>query len=176
MAGPFGLDKGQTKSSLDIDDPTEPSQVYTLRSVPKPHPAFRNYFAAVGEQSGLCRINAATETFDNDKYGSEARSKVEEIGAQLANVYGKSKSLDFIRSDGIWKGDDEWVMSIKQNERTYAKLWDAQSGAKLKDGLTRIGLIVRAASADEAFVVLEYDFDNIDACTAEAAKASEGSL
>ncbi len=173
-AGPFGLEKGQPKASVDAEP--QGGQIYRLKTVPKPHPTFVQYSLQIGEKTGLCRINAGSEMFKNDSFGNEARRTFDAVKDQLVSVYGHADDQQFLRSGALWDEDNEWVMSISQNERVHSVWWTDSKGSKLKDGLRSVALFVGASGRDTSWVMIQYIFENADDCKAEADKAATDSL
>jgi hypothetical protein len=166
-AGPFGIDQGQSKNTLDLSNPDDPDNVYALASVPKPHPLFTDYSAEISATHGVCRINAGSEIYRNDRYGTEVQRRYKEIENQLTGVYGSGTDFKYLRDGALWKDPDEWVMSLYQSERTFSKNWAKKSGAKLKDGIAEISLSVNGLSSDASFIVIQYFFENLDLCDKE---------
>ena len=144
--------------------------------MPKPHPDFEGYAVRTTKKTGICQINATTKTISNDRFGIEARSLFNKIKDQLSSIYGNGKLSDFHRSGGIWKGSHEWVMSIRQNERVYQQVWDAESNANLKDNIKEIIMAINAGSSDASWISLQYRFGNYDECEKEMNNQGKGSL
>jgi hypothetical protein len=175
QAGPFGLEQGISKEHLDILDEIGPHK-YLLKSINKPHPEFEKYVVLAPPKEGLCTIWAIGKHYSNDRYGSKVKSAHSNIKSQLEKSYGKSDHFDYINSDGLWQEDNEWVMSVMQNERSYATAWSKEKGSKLREGIETILLQVVAVRPDESNLILQYDFSNKSRCEKELDVLQSGNL
>lgn len=177
VAGPFGIDKGDNLEKFP-GATSDGSQMYELPSVPKAHPLFTKYSVELVEGIGVCRINARSELFNDDKFGVNAKSDYEKVKAQLVSVYGKGDGGDgeFLRDGALWRDPQDFVMSLKQNERVHQTWWSAKNGGKLKDGIQTIALAIRGLSGSTSILVIQYEFDNADKCKEASAKTSTDAL
>jgi hypothetical protein len=166
-AGPFGIEQGQSKNSLELRKVAPHGGIYNLRSVPRRHPDFEVYAAEISERFGVCRVSAGSMMFRKDRFGTNVRSKFDEIVQELEDIYGKGKRFEHLRADPRWHEKRDWVMSITQNERMHRYEWSAAHGSRLKDGIKYIKLRVQGIGEDVSFIALEYDFENRAKCLAE---------
>ena len=74
-AGPFGLDKGASRSALADYGPEPASEVRLLRTPCHP-------------EDGLCKIVAMSPPISTSVYGSELKSEFESIRDALTAKYG----------------------------------------------------------------------------------------
>lgn len=154
----FGIEKGTPIESLQVVREVRPSEF--MIAVPKPHSEFESYVVIAPPEVGVCHVRGIGKDHDNDRYGSSVKSAFTKLSSALSNTYGANDNYDFIRNGALWDGADEWVMSIRQSERTYATFWTET----LPAGLESVLLGVEALSSDTAYITLGYDFDNRDEC------------
>lgn len=159
--GAFGLHIGQPLTELDTG---EPGPRPALKSVPKPHPAFKKYSAWGSNETGVCILMAFSKTYENDRYGQKIRADFEKFVKAISGKYGSGELIDFRRSGGIWKDADEWVMAIKQNELTYAYSWDSP---KNTDEFGYIELRIHAIRSDDSVLKMMYKGKNASKCISE---------
>ncbi|MDG5494533.1 hypothetical protein [Niveispirillum sp. BGYR6] len=161
-AGPFGQEAGQQKNQINVIKEIAPFK-YEIKPK-KTHSAFKLYIAYAHPSTGMCLISGIGLTKINDKYGTETRKVFEDLREQLSRVYGASGTYNIIEKDAIWKDDDEWMMSIYKNERTYEALWDKESHPHLKDDIEEILLYISALNDSSGYVTVRYRFSNWDKC------------
>jgi hypothetical protein len=160
VAGPFGLEMGASVKELDV---AGSGFKLSLNSVPNPHPLFTNYSIWHSIETGVCRILAISKISENDRYGEDVKSTFSRVRKALEEKYGDAKTVDYLKSGALWKETDEWVMAIRQNERTYAALWESPSDQN-GEAYSLIQLWVEATSSDTSFTVLEYRSIEFDLC------------
>ncbi|MBZ2172175.1 hypothetical protein [Nitratidesulfovibrio sp. SRB-5] len=163
MAGPFGTNMGDRLEKFPgaVASGDTPFW-YSMTNVPKPHSLFESYLAGVHPEIGLAVIVGLSHTFRNDRFGSSVRTSFDSLKKQLDSIYGEGKLLDVLRYGSIWKEPNEWVASISHNERTYACYWTKSGKARLKDNIDGIMLSVKAQSGDSAYIVLRYEYENMN--------------
>lgn len=174
-AGPFGTQMGDQKdvfSDLKAVPQNKPGiEMYLTTNMPKRHSLFKEYLLIFGN-NGLVSIGAFSNSFQNDKSAKHALVAYDNIKKQLTEKYGTSKSLEFFISDGIWKKDSEFAMSLKQNERQHACEWTQN----LPDDLKLIRLMIIGESSSSVKIAILYEYTNIDAANAIKEKIEKDSL
>lgn len=160
----FGTRQGQPKSDFTILKEIAPN--FFSVKVPQPNPEFELYDARITPQDGLCGVNGLGRDYDNDASGLNVQAAYRRMRDALTALYGHPKEYDFLHPGSIWNGPTEWVMAIKQNQRSLTAFWNAADGGHLPAGIHGIMLDVRATSANSAYLALSYEFNNIDACKA----------
>ena len=170
----FGIEKGSPIGSLNVVREINPFR-YVV-TVPKPHPEFESYNVRTSSETGICSVTGIGKDHDSDRYGTSVKSAFSSLSNALNNIYGANKSYDFIKSEALWDEPEDWVMSLKQNERFYSTFWDEEEKSDMPEGLFSIGLGVYATSSDSAYVKLTYDFDNRDVCQKISDSQDEGGL
>lgn len=156
--GPFGIDMGSDPATLNT---TEEGAKVQLTSVPNPHPSFDTYFAWATPETGVCLIMALSTLYEDDRSGRRVRSDFAKFAAALDAKYGTRKDYDQ-HLGGIWKEADDWVMSIKQNERIFAADWATPPTAA--DHIAHVEMQVQALSSDTSVIKLFYKSDRFADC------------
>ncbi len=54
--------------------------------------------------------------------------------------YGKRTKYDYLRSGSIWDEPKDWMMSLRQEERTLALFWSIDNGSVLAEHVSGISL------------------------------------
>lgn len=174
-AGPFGLEKGQSRNVLNIESEVGLFR-YHLSAVPKPHPTFVRYSVVAGDETGVCQINAYSLPYTDDAFGRNVRADFDKITSQLTLAYGKSKLTDYKVEGSTLNRENEWLASMVVQEREYYRGWHVSHGSIMKEGVMGISLEVVAIDPHTAFLLLRYHFDNQDNCDTEASARTQGSL
>lgn len=164
MSQAFGVDAGQPVSRYQAR-PSQTEGAYKI-VVPQPNGEFESYTAIAHATTGICKVWGVGRDHSHDKYGSDVKQAYVRLKEVLNGKYGRGQSIEFIRSAGIWTDDDEWVMSIRQNERTHATFWTKEQGAQLPPNVAGISLEIRALDSSTAYVDLTYEFSNFAKCRA----------
>tara|TARA_R110000744_G_scaffold87693_2_gene171152 strand:+ start:279 stop:893 length:615 start_codon:yes stop_codon:yes gene_type:complete len=170
----FGIEKGNPIGSLNVV--REVDEFYYIVTVPKPHPEFESYSVRTSSETGVCQVTGIGKDHDSDRYGTSVKSAFSSLSNSLNNIYGANKSYDFIQNGALWDEPNEWVMSLKQNERFYRTYWNEEHKSDIPEGLKGIGLGVYATSSDSAYVKLTYEFDNFDVCLKISESQDESGL
>lgn len=172
--GAFGLEAGQPISSLKILKNVE-KNVYVV-TVPRPNREFETYIAFATNKHGLCKIFAAGKSYENDRYGSETQSVFSKFKSVLIQKYGKSKDYDFLKYGALWKDSNEWVMSLKQNERSLESFWSRSEVIPWPNSLKNINLSAKATSSDSSYITLAYEFTNFEKCKSDDSQLENSGL
>ena len=94
------------------------------------------------------------------------------------NGYDLAANRKYIRccSHGsIWKEPNDWMMGLKQKERTLVAFWDEETGADMSSTVANIMLEANATSSSSGYLSLSYEFDNAQVAFDER-EASESSV
>lgn len=174
FAQPFGIAEGTPTVQLNVVKETGPF-TYLIRPNAS-HPDFEFYSALSTPESGVCKLLASGFTLANDAYGTQVISLFEILTEQLTLKYGNSRKFDYLRSGSIWNEPRDWAMSIHKNERVYARFWNKEEHSSLQYGLQSIQLKVEALGADQTYVIISYEYNNLDKCAAKRKTASAGAL
>jgi hypothetical protein len=171
--GPFGFWYGMTKEQAialtgkdSIKGVKDDSIEFT--KAPKSHPAFESYTLIFSPTQGLLKIIAYGNDISTTVFGSEVRSKFEDMKEALTATYGRPQVIDHLPSGSIWKEPEDWMMGLLKKERTLAADWTTD-----KYNLMGIVLEAKALSREKAFLILVYEFQGWNQYVdAKAAKAN----
>lgn len=170
----FGIEKGTPIESLEVV--REISEFKFSVTVPKPHSEFESYTVFATPEAGVCKVTGIGKDHDNDRYGTTVKSAFADLCSALTGIYGASKNFDFIKNGALWDGPEEWVMALRQNERHLTTFWTEDEQSDLPEGLDGVSLSVSALSSDLAYILLGYEFDNMDECIRIRDNQDEGGL
>ena len=156
----FGLRMGQKLEEINVKA-DKGKQVYEV-APPLPHPTFDYYTATVTEKAGLCRVMGFSKIFENDAFGTNVRSEFNKIVELLSSKYGPSKKFDYLNHNSIWNEDRYWVTAVYRNERSLSAYWQEQHNSVLPKGLKGISIFVSALNASDAYIIINYEFQNFE--------------
>jgi hypothetical protein len=159
LAGPFGLEMG-TQVSKEVMERDESK--FTFTTVPNPHPLFEVYTGWQNAEFGLCRVLAVSEEFDNDRYGSKVRDAFDRVQSALTEKYGSGRKIEFLKPDALWDEPNDWVMSLKQSERTHASVWE--DVVIENESYDLIQLWVSGISSSNSVLIIEYRMKDFSPC------------
>jgi hypothetical protein len=172
--GPFGVVPGTKIEDLNIEREISPGRF--LIEVPRGHSEFEAYFVVASDAQGVCLISGIGKEYDNDRFGVNVRKSFDRIRGQLERRYGGGRENFFLRDGAVWDSPNEWVMSIRQNERSHQLVWERGVNLAAEGSIMEILLTVNASSSDSSYLTLQYRFTNFEACRKELESAEEGSL
>ena len=168
FASPFGLKMGMTLDEItEVCNGVKPKYVendgYYIYPAKK-HPLFKQYIAFVDKEKGLYCIRAITDEIQTNNYGTEIKNAFSEIEERISKTYGRSKLIDELDSNTIWKDDNYWVQALKDGARKYGAIWESTSKNKLNDDLDMVLIYANAQTFPQVgWIILEYDFSNMQA-------------
>ena len=164
-AAPFGLKQGMSADELGGQDIG--GGMYKLTSVPLPHPDLEFYVAQVSPRSGLCYVKGVGKPVRSSAYGTELKSRFENMRDEVGATYGHYRGVDMLLSDSIWEGPRDWMAALAERERLLFAHWNEETRATLRPHLTSVFVGASAKSSESGFVVVEYYFDNEPDCQQE---------
>lgn len=175
---PFGLTPGM--SLVDLlrlgAVQTDSIGIYTMRNVPVPNAAFDTYFIKASKTYGLCKIAASTKLNTNDNYGINTKSIFKTLKDILLQKYGKSIDYDYIGYNSIWKKPEDWLYSIKVEDRILDSFWSLNLVTASPYKLNTIGLETNSLDRSNGWVILSYEFSNLALCDKENKDSSGNGL
>ena len=163
-AQPFGVEQGSSVVDLHPEK-TDSKFVFYIQPL-RTHPAFEKYLVNTTPETGICSILGIGAAIKNDAFGSETKSKFEDIVYQIESKYGSSKLYDFLNTKSIWKDQNEWSMSIYKNERTFARMWSVDEKSTLSNNVSSILIQVHALNSSDTYISLNFEFSNFKKCHA----------
>lgn len=165
-AQPFGISMGTPLSDLTVVLREPDGNHYV--TPPRTHPLIESpigVFAA--PVAGVCQVTAVSRFARNDRFGGAIRQIFDELRQQLSNTYGESTLTDTIRPGAIWTSAADWVMAIRQSERSYVATWGRRDGPAIRNDVAEVTARVLARSSTESFVLLIFIFTNAQKCVDE---------
>ena len=141
-AGPFGIEMGMTLQQIESLSGAAAKEFgigYEIQP-PKVHPSFDVYVALISPTLGVYKIVAFGKSKTVSSFGTELKSDFDKIRKQIEVVYGPSKVFDFLKYGSIWKEPNDWMMGLKQKERTLVAFWDDETGADMSSTVANIML------------------------------------
>ncbi len=100
-----------------------------------------------GFRNRLWRVAAPGRTVTSDPYGNSVVARYEELKSSLSQRYGRGEETD-MRDTEIWKGADEYIMSIKQGRANRFTTFLSDSAS--------VELSIRAIDSDSAYYLIIY--------------------
>lgn len=162
-ASGFGFVMGEKPSKYGCTAMGDNPGLYTCGSAPKPHSAFESYIVRASDEHGICWVKGVGKTISDNGYGTSTRNKVDELWGVLTKAYGDSELTDRFYGS-LWDGPEEWLMSIRQNERLYMHHWN-NVNVPSKPLLNEVYLAVSSLGSKSGYVNLEYYSRDHQACS-----------
>jgi len=174
---PFGLELGKHPSEYGCSQEQNDKFTYRCKTVPKPHSEFEVYGLQYARGVGICWVKALGKTIENDSYGIATRERVDAIAKQLRQKYGApTKKHDFILPQSIWDAPDDWMMSIRRNERLYDYSWRSEDGFKPVGEVIQVFVSANAVSGYGGYVAVDFHFKREPQCDAIIEKDGQDSF
>ncbi len=162
--GPFGFQYGMTMDEVvqlvgrnAIERRGEHS--LTLKTAPKPHPAFESYEVCISPRKGLLKIEAIGKTVPTNRFGSEVQDEFLRIRTALEHVYGTAEIYDHLKEKSIWSERADWMMSLLKKERVLTAFW---MSPKSLNHISAIELEAHSLTISAGYLLLGYEFDGWD--------------
>ena len=178
-SGPFGLRMGMSRVEIEsaIGAPIKPveskANLFSTATVPRPSDRVEAYVLLVLPDAGLCQIRALGVDISSSSHGVELRNAYEDLRDAIANAYGQYMEVNFLRSGSIWDEPEDWMMGLLRNERVLQAAWNSAEGSSMRNGAKEVLLTARAQRTSNGYLLLQYQFDNEDECTADMNKAAQ---
>jgi len=144
--------------------------VLILKTAPKPHPAFQEYWLSISPEQGTLKILASGVVIKTNGFGRELHQQFVEIRDAISGVYGTPGSkADLLLPGSLWTQPQYWMMGLLKKERSLSALWLSaksypdKSVLELPNDISTIFLNAVALSAEEGYLQLGYEFDGWDA-------------
>jgi len=169
----FGIEYGGElpSGSEDIGD-----GYFFVASPPKPHSLFETYAVIHTAETGVCMITAISTTFENDKYGTKAKSAYDELVVSLDKKYGPVGDMwEELKAGALWDEADEFAMSLLQKDREHSR-WFKPSAASQNE-FDYVQILIGAEDGSSTYVRLDYrNKVLLENCTAVLSSANNDSL
>jgi hypothetical protein len=170
LAGPFGLERGMSKQqviaiigqSAIIDQDVAFGEI-RVRTVPKPHSYFERYDLYFSPMVGLVRVEAIGRDIQSSGDGAAVKEQYNALRAALTEVYGTGEEMVNNPSDGMWTEEKYFLMAILKKERFCNTFWMFKGQVPRADYVTALDEELRATSADNGYVTVDYEFSGWEA-------------
>jgi len=165
--GPFGLKMGMKVSEFkDLTPVKGVKNMYTVKTVPKPHNGFESYKLIFHPKTGLCGIKGIGKVIQTNSFGTQIKSEFKDLKKLLDKAYGNGEIIDRLMVGSIWKDSDDWLMALGKKERDLVAYWmdEDEDGKKLptlkKYNIDSMMMQAHKVSHGECAIILEYQFEN----------------
>jgi hypothetical protein len=158
--GPFGITIGSDVASLGCEKLLSPG-FYRCKSVPRPLKDFASYTVEYHKSTGICRVKGIGRDIQTNKFGDPIRDIADDFARQIEHTYGGAQKIDRLVSGSSWTGNENWIMSMLQGERLYSYTWE---GSKMKNRMEHIRVTLNPRTLNIAYVVAEFQFENVKEC------------
>jgi hypothetical protein len=169
-AGPMGFDMGQTNTELLLRSSgnLEPVSEYLAYSttVSKSSPEFSRYGFFTTPLDGLCKVMASTKPFTSPGEAAELKLQHARLSEIMTKGYGQPTKVENSVSEEVKsQGPNAWTKGVLDGKAVLNTEWVAQSsGVKFPHQVRAVYLKAHATSANEGYLVLQFVFNNYDAC------------
>lgn len=164
--GPFGLTMGMSKEELGTLESTRNPDMYKLEDVPIPSDHFDDYYLMVGDEVGLCVVRTVKGPIDSNRFGHGIKREYEQLQDALVKRYGKGEDdIDMLMPGSLWDEPEDFMMGLQREDRQLFTLWTGEANAAMAaSSLSAILLEAKGLSSSKGALVLQYEFDNAEAC------------
>ncbi|AEC03037.1 hypothetical protein [Parasphaerochaeta coccoides] len=159
FAGPFGIDMKMSLEDLEnagfFPEVDEIRTVYTWYSVfpSKPHDLFEQYFVAVDDEYGVCKIVAVGKDIETSTYGENVIDAFERVEKGVSWTYGEVDVVfDYLDYESVWNEPEDWMYGLYYEERTLLAFWEPTL-----DDIDNIMLEANALSSTVGWLMLGYE-------------------
>ena len=141
---------------------------YTTEELPKGNFKLTKYDLLITPKAGLCRITSFTDIMYSNSFGDQLISEFKFFEEALTKKYGANKKYDFVKRDSIWNDTQYWMMGLLKEERFLTVFWNKKDGSNLpQNNIKSISVRARATSSDAGYIVVNYEFLNVNECKSE---------
>lgn len=168
--GPFGFEMGQSIRDVVGAEKIDAPGLYRVNSPPKSHSDFEAIILEAYPDTGICKIRGIGRDLLGDGAGASIRGKVDDLAKALETKYGAPRKSDRCIADRIKCDPSFWMMTLDDNERVYAYLWESQSEGMKAANIGEIAVGAAATNIQDSYPILE--FYSADASACEAARNS----
>lgn len=135
---------------------TKTAGFYRVPLPPKPHSLMVGYNVLYTPETGVCLIGSYTKTFENDKYGTQAKEAYDRLGEALNKKYGPNgNKWEELKSSALWDEPDEFARSLIEGDRNHARWFEPTAGSDAEFDYVQIS--IGAMGSSETFISLAYE-------------------
>ncbi|MGZ4787784.1 MAG: hypothetical protein ACXVZX_04640 [Terriglobales bacterium] len=173
QSGPFGFERGMTKSQIielvgqkNVDPSTLKGEVLRVKTAPKPSSAFAGYMLMVSPKDGLLRVAAVGPNLNTSDDGLQLRAAYQAVLQGLTHDFGPpSSTTDECNGPGILcKRNDNWMMTLYGKQRKLGSTWlpTVPTQTMRQAGVHVITLQVNASSMNSGFISCDFELEGYD--------------
>ena len=170
-AAPFGLTMGMSEKAVRalvrLDSVKGQRGVFTAARLPKSLSDFESYQLVISPKQGLCKMAAVGRDIRAGAYGTDLLLTFNNISDMVSERYGQGERIDHVLAGSMWDQPRDWMMGLRQKERTLSTMWDAEEGSRIPVTIKAIVLEASALSGETGFLRLSFEFTNFTSCLAE---------
>lgn len=166
LAEPFGYEKGQAISGEPDGQQNGGGLFYQYSHLE--FVGWGSVAAYYTHETGVCRVLAVKRASGFNAYGDDRRQAADSLVETLTKKYGAFEKHDYLLPGSILHEPNEWLTAIRKGERVYGYY-------SLRDDLEG-DLLAITVQATYIGLMLEYLFNNFDACREAASDASLSDL
>lgn len=174
--GPFGIAIGTPLSRLKLGETTHGDPMERAVTPPLTDPDLVEYQVQGSGQTGVCGIFASSRPNERDGSGSLVRSQIDEFTKALSAKYGAPEIREGCHGDAFMCSPQFWLMTLENNERAYARLWNHQTAAMKAAHIRELGIYAEASNLGSTRFDVAFVGDNDAACNKAAARSRARNL
>ncbi|MBI9094742.1 MAG: hypothetical protein JEY71_07660 [Sphaerochaeta sp.] len=161
VAGPFGIDMGQSLETLEKNglNPvlfSENSPGYYSVSPKYTHSEFETYLVRIDRDEGVFFIKGIGKDIQDSGYGVNTQSHFNDIRKAIDGTYGHSNLESYLFPSSIWDEPRDWMMAIRQDERVLLAIWEKSDGSFYPGDIESIYLAADATSSSIGYLAIDY--------------------
>ena len=173
QTGPFGFEKGMTREQIialvgqkNINTATSKGEILSVKTAPKPNPAFAAYMLMISPKEGLVRVAAVGPAMQASDDGSQLKTSYDAVLQGLTHDFGQpSTKTDECNGPGILcKRNDNWMLTLYGNQRKVASTWlpTVPTQAMRQAGVHVITLQVNASSVNSGYISCDFELEGYE--------------
>ncbi|UJW86387.1 hypothetical protein [Devosia sp. SL43] len=131
-AGPFGLTwlassedvvaLGATLVPMDLESF---GQSYIATNLPKALSDIEAVVLSFGYDNTLWRVAALSSEFENDRYGSQAKARYEQLSASLSKSYSLTDTYEVTSTDNYFMDAEKFAYALSKDETFWYSIFES---------------------------------------------------
>lgn len=109
-------------------------------------------------------------------FGTDLQTAFNEMEKRLKDLYGGNKRSDFLAVGSLLNKPEDFMMGLLRQDRVLTSSWEAKHGSTLKENLKAIMLQAKALSNDKGYLLIVYEFQNVEECDQELKTKEDDAL
>ena len=157
---PFGFTPGDSPEMHGCTKKKYREHEYACEEVKKPHPELTGYSVIAYPEVGIAVVKAAKDlgflNWYNAGDAEKIRAEIRRLAGQLVAKYGTWTVADF-EGFNLYHPNQQATRSHTHNVRLFANIWKFEKGE-----LKEITLSITQNALFETFIIVEFEFSNMD--------------